>query len=147
MIHAKEGKSLHVNELTKLLDQLKMLSIQDLIIDKEDSNTWYGMIESGVAITHNAGKTWKISNNGLYIPRVNKIFTSRYSNDIYVSTPAGVYVSKNKGESWDDTSLILNDVGALRAEIGGVGYLEAYWLGMYHGFITSEEANQLWWQE
>jgi hypothetical protein len=147
MIHAKDGKSLHVSELTELLNQLKMLSIQDFIVDKEDSNTWYGMIESGVAITHDAGKTWEVNNKGLYIPRVNAIFSSRYSNEIYISTPAGMYVSINNGKSWDDTSLILQDNGALRAEIGGVGYLEAYWLGMYHGFITNEDTNDVWWQK
>ncbi|MCK5208433.1 MAG: hypothetical protein KAQ79_10445, partial [Cyclobacteriaceae bacterium] len=111
----------------------------------EDSNTWYGMIESGVAVTYDAGNTWEVNNKGLYIPRVDAIFSSRYSNEIYVSTPAGMYVSHDKGKSWADTSLILQDSGALRAEIGGVGYLEAYWLGMYHDFITNEEANRMWW--
>ncbi len=146
MVHAKNGISLSVSDLTNYIDEFNMLSIQDIIIDKEDSDTWYGMIETGMAITHDAGKTWEVSNKGLYIPRVNAIFSSRYSKEIYVSTPAGMYVSDDKGKSWDDTSLILNDYGALRAEIGGVGYLEAYWLGMYHGFITKEEANRVWWK-
>ena len=145
MVHAKDGKSLPVGELMMLLNQLKSISIQDFIVDKEDSNTWYGMIESGVAVTYDAGNTWEVNNKGLYIPRVDAIFSSRYSNEIYVSTPAGMYVSHDKGKSWADTSLILQDSGALRAEIGGVGYLEAYWLGMYHDFITNEEANRMWW--
>jgi photosystem II stability/assembly factor-like uncharacterized protein len=147
MVHAKEGESLPMGELMKLLYRLKGLSISDLIVDKDSPDTWYGLLETGVAITHDAGKTWEVSNEGLKIPLVKSIFTSRYSNDLYVGTPAGMYVSKNKGKSWTDTSLILQDVGALRAEIGGVGYLEAYWLGRYHGFISDDEADKVWWQE
>jgi photosystem II stability/assembly factor-like uncharacterized protein len=147
MVHSKDGESLPTKELLKLLNQLKALSITDLIVDKNASDTWYGMTETGIAITYDAGNTWEVSNKGLYIPRVRSIFTSRYSNELYVGTPAGVYISRNGGKLWDDTSLILNDVGALRAEIGGIGYLEAYWLGRLHGFITTEDANNVWWQK
>lgn len=147
MVHAKEGESLPMGELMKLLYRLKELSINDLIVDKEDPDTWYGVLESGGAITHDAGKSWYTGNEGLKIPRVKSIFTSRYGNYLYAGTPAGMYVSKNKGKSWNDTSLILQDVGALRAEIGGAGYLEAYWLGRYHGFIDDEEAGRVWWEE
>lgn len=146
MVHAKDGKSLQISELMPLLNQLKMYSIQDIIFDKRNSDIWYGLTENGVAITKDAGKTWEITNEGLYIPRVNAIFSSRYSKELYISTPAGMYISYDDGESWEDTSLILNDYGALRAEIGGVGYLEAYWLGRYHGFITEDEAMRLWWK-
>jgi hypothetical protein len=145
MIHDKDGKSLSRTEVQALLKNLKSIPIQDLIVDKEDTNKWYGITDDGVAITHDAGKTWKVISKGLYIPKVDAIFSSRYSNEIFISTPAGVYVSSNRGESWDDTSLILNDIGALRAEIGGIGYLEAYWLGRYHDFITDEKANSIWW--
>ena len=37
--------------------------------------------------------------------------------------------------------------GAIRSEIGGVGYLTAYWMGRYHGFIGEAEANREWWKE
>ena len=47
--------------------------------------------------------------------------------------------------------MILNDgeegVGALRAEIGGAGYLGAYWMGRYHNFIDDKEAQKEWWKE
>jgi len=147
MVHAKDGKSVSTEELMSLLNRLKELPINDLIVDKDNPDTWYGMIETGVAVTHDAGKTWEKSNDGLYIPRVRSIFSSRYRNEIYVGTPAGMYVSNNRCKSWNETSLILQDVGALRAEIGGAGYLEAYWLGKYHDFINDEEANEIWWEK
>ena len=146
MVHAKDGKSHPTDELMKMLYQLKSLSISDLVFEKESRDSWYGMIENGVAITRDAGKTWEISNEGLHIPVVKSIFCSRYGDALYIGTPAGMYISKNRGRSWEDTSLILQDIGALRAEIGGIGYLEAYWLARYHGFIDDGAANQVWWE-
>ncbi len=64
-----------------------------------------------------------------------------------VGTPAGMYVSDDQGKSWADTSLILQGGGAIRSEIGGNGYLTAYWMGRYHDFITDDEANKKWWAE
>ena len=47
--------------------------------------------------------------------------------------------------------MILNDgepgAAALRAEIGGGGYLQAYWMGRYHNFIDDNEAQEKWWEE
>lgn len=150
MTHAKDGKSFSVSELQEFFIHLKSVAIQDIIVDKNEPNTWYGSTGTGVAITHDAGKTWKVNNTGLYIPRVNTIFASRYSNDIYISTPAGVYVSNDKGETWNETALILNDgepgAAALRAEIGGAGYMQAYWMGRYHNFIDDKEAQNEWWK-
>ena len=61
------------------------------LLKKKFLDTWYGMIENGVAITRDAGKTWKIGNEGLHIPDVKSIFCSRYGNALYIGTPAGVY--------------------------------------------------------
>jgi photosystem II stability/assembly factor-like uncharacterized protein len=145
MVHARDSESRPTEDLMRMLYQLKRLSISDLVFDKSSRDTWYGRVENGVAITHDAGKTWDIGNVGLHIPVVKSIFCPRYGDGIYIGTPAGMYVSRDQGQSWEDTSLILQDVGALRAEIGGAGYLEAYWLGRYHGFIDEEEANKAWW--
>lgn len=147
MVHAKDGISIPTDELMRLVDKLRELQINDLIVDKNNPDTWYGMVETGVAVTHDAGKTWETSNKGLYIPRVHSIFNSRHGDNIYVGTPAGMFVSHDGCKSWNGTSLILQDVGALRAEIGGVGYLEAYWLGRYHDFINDTEANEIWWKK
>ena len=84
---------------------------------------------------------------GLDIPRVQSIWIPRHSGDIYVGTPAGLYVSRDRTNSWQDTTLILQEDGAIRAEIGGNAYLTAYWMGRYHGFITDEQANERWWEK
>ena len=134
------------DDLMQLFGILVKLPIQDVRVDRTDPNTWYGQLKDGVAVTHDAGKTWSVSNKGLDIPRVNALYVPRHSKDIYIGTPAGLYVSHNQGASWDDTSLILQEGGALRAEIGGNGYLEAYWMGRYHSFISDEEATRTWWK-
>ena len=132
------------------------LVIQDLWVDRDVSDTWYGLLETGIAVTRDGGKNWIVSTEGLDIPRAYSMWIPRNSSDIYVGTPAGLYVSRNKGASWQNTSLILESdwaesqglraQGAMRAEIGGIGYLVAYWMGRYHGFITEEKAHERWWE-
>ena len=138
--------NLFFKDLEWMAARLKAFPISDVRSDRSDPNTWYGLLESGVAVTHDAGKTWKTSREGLDIPRVRTLWIPRHSNEIYVGTPAGMYVSRNRGESWQDTSLILQGDGAIRSEIGGMGYLEAYWMGRYHGFLTDEQAHAQWWE-
>ncbi|MCG8521500.1 MAG: hypothetical protein MI744_04750, partial [Pseudomonadales bacterium] len=55
MVHAKDGKSLPVEELRGFLGKLQMFSINDLIFDDKNPNTWYGMTEKGIAITKDSG--------------------------------------------------------------------------------------------
>ena len=47
--------------------------------------------------------------------------------------------------SWTGCLLILQHQGAFREEIGGAGYMTAYWMGRYHGFITEQQAQEKWW--
>ena len=89
---------------------------------------------------------WRaIGSDGLDIPRPQTLWTPRHAGIAMVGTPAGMYVTDDEGATWTDTSLILQEEGAIRSEIGGIGYLTAYWMGRYHGFITEEEANREWW--
>lgn len=134
-------------ELRRLYGRLREFPIRDLRIDQTNPDIWYGLMETGAAVTEDAGKTWRVSREGLDIPRVNSIWTPRHSNLVMVGTPAGMYVSNNQGKSWTDTPLILQGEGAIRAEIGGIGYLTAYWMGRYHGFISEAEANVEWWKD
>ncbi len=131
-------------ELRRLLDHLREFPIRDLRVDRTNPDVWYGMMETGIAITEDAGETWRVSRDGLDIPRVHAIWTPRNSHLIMVGTPAGMYVSNDQGKSWTDTPLILQEAGAIRAEIGGIGYLTAYWMGRHHGFISEEEAHMPW---
>jgi photosystem II stability/assembly factor-like uncharacterized protein len=128
-------------------DLRRRLAIQDLRVDRSDPDIWYGFVESGVVVTHDAGQTWTVSSKGLDIPRVHAIWVPRHSADIYAGTRAGAYVSHDRGDTWQSTSLILQEGGALRSEIGGIGYLTAYWMARYHGFISEEEADRRWWEE
>ncbi len=134
-------------ELRRLYGRLGELPIRDLRVDRTNPDIWYGLMETGVAVTEDAGKTWRVSRDGLDIPRVHSIWTPRHSNLVMVGTPAGMYVSNDQGKSWTDTPLILQGEGAIRAEIGGTGYLTAYWMGRYHGFISEEEAHDEWWKD
>lgn len=133
-------------ELKRLRALLQEFPIRDLRVDKTNPDVWYGLMETGIAVTEDAGNTWCVSQEGLDIPRVSAIWTPRHCNLVMVGTPAGMYVSNNQGKSWTDTPLILQEKGAVRAEIGGIGYLTAYWMGRYHGFISEEEAQAEWWK-
>ena len=134
------------SELRRMSSRMSEYRITELRVDQADPDVWYGMMEIGVAVTRDAGKTWFISKEGLDIPRVNAIWTPRHAPLVMVGTPAGMYVSNDQGKSWTDTSLILQEGGAIRSEIGGTGYLTAYWMGRYHDFITEEDANARWWE-
>ena len=91
-------------------------------------------------------ENWVVSKNGLDILSVQTLWKPRESDDLYVGTPAGLYVSRDGAETWQDTSLILQYPGVGREEIGGAAYIQAYWLGRYEGFIDEEEANRIWWK-
>jgi hypothetical protein len=123
------------------------LAIQDLRVDRRDSNVWYGLLTDGVAVTRDAGKNWTTSREGLDIPRVGAIWLPRHSDVVMAGTPAGMYVSRNGGKSWEDTSLVPIFEGATRVEIGGNAFLTAYWMGRFHNFITDEEAKRKFWEE
>ncbi|MFQ6043296.1 MAG: WD40/YVTN/BNR-like repeat-containing protein, partial [Candidatus Poribacteria bacterium] len=134
-------------ELRRLFGRLREFPMRDLRTDGTDPDIWYGLMETGVAVTEDAGKTWRVSREGLDIPRAYAIWTPRHCPLVMVGTPAGMYVSNDQGRSWTDTPLILQGEGAIRAEIGGIGYLTAYWMGRYHGFISETEANAEWWKD
>ena len=70
----------------------------------------------------------------------------RNATDVYVGTPAGLYVSHDHGKTWQGTTLVPEYEGAEREEIGGAGYLISYWMGRYHGFIDEQTATEEWWE-
>jgi hypothetical protein len=143
-----EGDTIRVTreELIGFRKTLQTYRLSDLRVDRENPDRWYGLAQSGLATTEDAGKTWKISGEGLDIPLTQAFWSPRHSADLFVGTPAGLYVSRDRGETWKDTSLIPQGEGAIRSEIGGIGYLTAYWLGRYHGFIEEVEAKREWWK-
>ena len=137
--------NLHREELGRLAGVMAAFPIREICVHPGDTDVWFGLMDTQVAVTTDAGETWKVSEDGLDIPQVLAIWTPRHAALGVAGTPAGMYVSGDKGGSWTDTSLILQEEGAVRAEIGGIGYLTAYWMGRHHGFIGEEEANREWW--
>ncbi|HCR18507.1 MAG TPA: hypothetical protein DIU35_13600, partial [Candidatus Latescibacteria bacterium] len=129
----------------RLVGVMAAFPIREICVHPGDTDVWFGLMDTQVAVTTDAGETWKVSEDGLDIPQVHAIWTPRHAALGVAGTPAGMYVSGDKGGSWTDTSLILQEEGAVRAEIGGIGYLTAYWMGRHHGFIGEEEANREWW--
>ena len=140
------GADLSREELGPLMERSQQFAITDIRVDKADPNRWYGLMESGVAITGDAGRTWRASSAGLDIPSVQSLSAPDASSDLYVGTPAGLYISRDQGETWEDTSLILQYAGTEREEISGAGYLTAYWMGRYHNFISEAAAAAEWWK-
>ncbi len=134
-------------ELMRLFAVHRELNMLDFRVDRHDPQTWYGRLADSVAITHDAGENWHVSAKGMDIPRVEAIWTPRHGKQIVAGTPAGMYVSNDRGETWRDTPLILQGGGAIRSEIGGIGFLTAYWLGRYHDFIAEREAHAEWWND
>jgi photosystem II stability/assembly factor-like uncharacterized protein len=134
-------------ELRELMDLLRTYRFRDFRVQSGKPNVWYGLLEDGIAVSRDAGQTWSVSRTGLDIPRPGSLWAPRHASIAMVGTPAGMYVSNDEGETWTDTSLVIQEDGAVRSEIGGIGYLTAYWMGRYHGYITEEEANRSWWTE
>jgi|GEM_PF-1675526 len=133
-------------ELFRLWKIFRDFRITDLRVDRTDPNTWYGLVATGIAVTHDAGKNWTEGHEGLDIPRPQSLWTPRHTTTVMTGTPAGMYLSEDRATSWHDTPLILQGRGAIRSEIGGAGYMTAYWMGRYHGFITDQQAQERWWE-
>jgi photosystem II stability/assembly factor-like uncharacterized protein len=133
-------------DLMRLMGLFAQFSIRDICVDRADPQRWYGLMDSAVAVTEDAGKSWHLSTEGLHIPQVHTLCAPRDATDVYVGTPAGLYVSRDHGKTWQDTTLVPQYEGAEREEIGGAGYITAYWMGRYHGFIGEQTAMAKWWK-
>ncbi|MFV2065989.1 MAG: WD40/YVTN/BNR-like repeat-containing protein [Pirellulales bacterium] len=142
------GKTANITseQMRELLAYAGSFPIRDIQVDSKNQERWYGLMESGVAVTNDGGENWVVSKEGLDFPSVQSLSKPRESDNLYVGTPVGLYVSRDGAETWHDTSLILQYPGVGREEIGGAAYIQAYWLGRYEGFITEEEANRVWWE-
>ena len=81
------NSSITRTELGRLYGRLRELPIRDLRVDRTNPDIWYGLMETGVTVTEDAGKTWRVSQEGLDIPRVHSIWTPRHSNLVMVGTP------------------------------------------------------------
>ncbi len=121
---------------------LEWSRLASIAFDPVDPNVLYGAGEKGIHRSLDGGLNWQVANNGLRIPYAYRIFAPRQiPGTILASTPAGLHVSTDRGETWGDPILVLNGPGVDRVERGGMGYLAAYWPGRYFGYITDDQAN------
>ncbi len=114
--------------------------LNHFVADASESGQFYGASDRGVVIKGQFG--WKESQKGFNIPLVKSLFVSRYSDWIFAGTPAGLYISKDRGETWQDGNLWLQFDKNTRRELGGASFIDAYWRARYYGFIDDETANK-----
>jgi len=97
---------------------------------------------AGIMLSEDGGENWQVSNSGLQVPVVRSVFASPESYVAYAGTPGGLYRSIDGGRTWKSSNLILTFRWNIRREVGSAGYLDAYWMARYHGFITEEQSRE-----
>ena len=113
--------------------------LNHFVADAKENGKFYGAADRGVVVKGQSG--WKESEEGFNIPVVRSLFVSRYSDWIFASTPGGLYISKDRGETWQDGHLWLQFDKNTRRELGGASFIDAYWRARYYGFIDNKTAN------
>lgn len=108
-------------------------ALQNVIQFKPDAN--------GVLKSADGGTSWELKRDGLRIPRADTVFTPENTDWVFAGTPAGLYISKDGGEHWEDGHLVLQFVKNVRRDLGGAAYIDAYWRGRYYGFISDQMAT------
>ena len=97
--------------------------LNHLVADKKESGRFYGAADRGVLIKN--ATAWRQSKEGFSIPLVKSLFVSRYSDWFFAGTPGGLYISKDKGETWQDGNLWLQFDKNTRRELGGASFIDA----------------------
>ncbi|KPK44026.1 MAG: hypothetical protein AMJ65_04130, partial [Phycisphaerae bacterium SG8_4] len=113
--------------------------LNHLVADAKESGRFYAAADRGVSVKSGAG--WKTSEGGFNIPLVRSLFVSSYSDWIFAGTPAGLYISKDGGQTWQDGNLWLQFEKNTRRELGGASFIDAYWRARYYGFIDDKTAS------
>jgi len=107
--------------------------------------TVYKVHEKGVAKSMDGGASWEmVSTEGLDIPIVNTVFASASTDWVFAGTPAGLFVSKDCGATWETGNLVLQFEHNERRDLGGAAFIDAYWRGRYYGLIDEATANAPW---
>ena len=111
-------------------------------VDPHNSSVMYkaGGVR-GVLKSDDGGRTWSESTKGLDIPLVRTVIVPANTDWIFAGTPAGLFISKDGGTSWEDGHLVLQFDKNTRREIGGAAFIDAYWRGRHYGFIDDASAT------
>ncbi len=97
--------------------------------------------DNGVLKSADGGATWQLKPDGLRIPRAKTVFMPENTDWVFAGTPAGLYLSKDGGERWEDAHLVLQFVKNVRRDLGGAAFIDAYWRGRYYGLIDDATAR------
>ncbi len=95
----------------------------------------------GVLKSTDRGRTWTANTKGLDIPLVQTVIVPPNTDWIFAGTPAGLFISKDAGTTWEDGHLVLQFEKNTRRELGGAAFVDAYWRGRYYGFIDDATAT------
>ncbi|MDZ7376150.1 MAG: hypothetical protein ONB13_05980 [candidate division KSB1 bacterium] len=81
---------------------LNNLQIRDIAIDPSNSKIIYVGTPEGVFRTDDAGKNWKLKNNGLTYRDITdlEIISNEFAIILSATWGGGVFISENAGESW-----------------------------------------------
>jgi hypothetical protein len=109
--------------------------------DKAKSKVEFKAGEGGVLRSADGGKTWEVKATGLDIPLSKTVFAPDDTDWVFAGTPAGLYFSKDGGETWQDGHLVLQFIRNERRDLGGAAFIDAYWRARYYGFIDDAAAN------
>ncbi len=97
--------------------------------------------EGGVLKSTDGGKSWEAKATGLDIPLSKTVFAPANTDWVFAGTPAGLYLSKDGGETWQDGHLVLQFVRNERRDLGGAAFIDAYWRARYYGLIDDAATN------
>jgi photosystem II stability/assembly factor-like uncharacterized protein len=86
--------------------------------DPQDGNRMYVGAADNFYCSTDGGLTFTPAADGLDIPRVWRIFPNAVPGVLFASTPAGLYLSNDKGKSWQPGNLILQFENCLPREVG-----------------------------
>ena len=97
--------------------------------------------EGGVLKSVDGGATWQAKAAGLDIALSKTVFAPANTTWVFAGTPAGVYLSKDDGETWEDGHLVLQFKHNERRDLGGAAFIDAYWRARYYGLIDEATAT------
>ncbi len=132
----------HTAGLLSVLATLLGGELSHPVFDPQDANILYAGKRGGVLKSNNGGKAWSTIGAGLEIPWARTVFAPKYSPWLFAGTPAGLYLSKDKGATWQDGHLWCQFQKNTRRELGGAAYIDAYWRARYYGLIDETTAAQ-----
>jgi len=131
----------HTSGIVAVLAKLMGGEISELTPDSRTPGVIYSGKKGGLLKSTDGGASWSTLGVGLDIPWVRSVFAPRHTEWIFAGTPAGLYVSKDGGKSFESGHLVLQFEKNTRRELGGAAYLDAYWRARYYGFIDDTLAN------